>query len=117
MCLRLHPGKFIADWACGAFALYYFWQHQLIWAVPLSVTIPLLSRLLVKRIADLEKFRQSSLGKYSAMYLDGTVRVLMSGGYFVMMLGAWERTTWIIAIGFFIALFALNRGMMFPEMT
>ncbi len=115
LCLRLHPGKFAADWTSGVLALYLFWHHALFWAMPLALLEPLISEFVVRRLADIDKFQQSSLGRYSALYMTGTVRVLMSGGYLVMMLGAWERTTWIMGIGFFIALFAMNRGMMFPD--
>lgn len=115
LCLRLHPAKFAVDWVSGVFSLYLFWQHALVWAVAVTVILPLLSGYFVKRFADMDKFRQSPLGQYSAIYLTGVVRVLMSGGYLVMMLGAWERTTWIIGVGFFIALFAIHRGEIFAD--
>jgi hypothetical protein len=111
---QIHPLKLFTDWSTGIIALYPFWQHNLALALIIAlVPAPIVSFLLV-RFANLEKYKESSFGKYIRKYMTRQVEAIRFTGYAMMAVGAWYHVIWLIPLGLIIILFGWFRGLIFP---
>ncbi len=111
---QVHPWQLAVGWLSGLIALFLFWRNSLLWGLAVAFVPPTATVLFVLQYADLQKCRESKLGKYFAQNMKPQVQVLRYGGYLVMVLGAWEHQSWIVASGLLILLFAWFRGVLFP---
>jgi len=111
---QIHPLKLFTDWSSGIIALYPFWQHYLVLALIIAlVPAPIVSFLLV-RFANLEKYKESSFGKYIRKYMTRQAEAIRFAGYALMAVGAWYHVIWLIPLGLIIILFGWFRGLIFP---
>ena len=111
---QIHPLKLFTDWSSGIIALYPFWQHYLVLGLIIAlVPAPIVSFLLV-RFANLEKYKESSFGKYIRKYMTRQAEVVRFAGYALMAVGAWYHVIWLILLGLIIILFGWFRGLIFP---
>ncbi len=61
---QIHPTKLFTDWSTGLIALYLLWQHSLVAALLIAFLPSIVVSLVIIRFVDLEKQKQSSLGRY-----------------------------------------------------
>ena len=111
---QIHPLKLFTDWSSGIIALYPFWQHYLVLGLIIAlVPAPIVSFLLV-RFANLEKYKESSVGKYIRKYMTRLAEAIRFAGYAMIAVGAWYHVIWLIPLGLIIILFGWLRGLIFP---
>ena len=111
---QIHPLKLFTDWSSGIIALYPFWQHYLVLGLIIAlVPAPIVSFLLV-RFANLEKYKESSFGKYIRKYMTRQAEAIRFAGYAMIAVGAWYHVIWLIPLGLIIILFGWLRGLIFP---
>jgi len=111
---QIHPLKLFTDWSSGIIALYPFWQHYLVLGLIIAlVPAPIVSFLLV-RFANLEKYKESSFGKYIRKYMTRQAEAIRFAGYAMIAVGAWYHVIWLIPLGLIIILFGWFRGLIFP---
>ena len=112
---QIHPLKLFTDWSTGIIALYPFWRHNLAFALIIAlVPAPIISFILV-RFADLEKYKESSFGKYIRKYMTRQAEAIRFAGYAVMAIGAWYHSIWLVLLGLIIILFGWLRGLIFRD--
>ena len=112
---QIHPAKLFTDWSTGLIALYPFWHHNLIAALLIAFAPPIVVSLMIVRFADLEKYKQSTFGRYVRQYMTRAVEALRFLGYGIMAIGAWIHAVWAIPVGLLIIVLAWMRGVIFPE--
>jgi hypothetical protein len=111
---QIHPLKLTVDWGTGILALVPFWQHNLLAALLIAFIPSILVSIILVRFVDLEKYRQSSFGKYIRRYMTRPVELVRFVGYAAMAVGAWFHLAWLIPLGLIVILFAWLRGIIFP---
>jgi hypothetical protein len=67
--------------------------------------------LLLIRLADLEKLKQSAFGRYIGRYMTGLAQFWRLAGFGVMVIGAWYHLAWLIPLGLAAILLAWGWGL------
>ena len=111
---QIHPLKLFTDWSTGLVALYLLWGHRLVAGLALAFVPSIAVSLAIVRFADLEKYRQSSFGRYVGRYMTRTAEATRLVGYGVMAAGAWYHVAWLIPIGLTVILVAWLHGLVLP---
>ncbi len=106
--------KLFTDWSTGLAALYFFWQHSLIVALVVAIVPSVIVSLLLVHFAHLEKYKQSSFGRYIRQYMTRASEASRFLGYAVMTAGAWYRLIWLILVRLAVILLAWLRGKLLP---
>ncbi len=111
---QIHPLKLFTDWVTGIVALYLFWQHNLALGLVIALVLSAIVSFWLVRFVNLEKYKESSFGKYVRKYMTRHIEAIRLGGYSVMAVGAWMHIIWLIPLGLVIILFGWIRGLIFP---
>lgn len=112
---QIHPLKLLTDWGTGILALYPLWKHELLPALIIALIPPAIVSFLLMRFADLEKYRDSSFGKYIQKYMTRQMEAIRFAGYAAMAIGAWVHIIWLIPVGLILILYGWFRGWIFPN--
>jgi hypothetical protein len=112
---QIHPLKLSTDWLTGLAALYFFWQHDLILGLLIAFVPSILVSGVIMKFFSLEKYAESSRGKYIRKYMTRAMEMLRFGGYAIMAMGAWYHIVLFAVLGLFIILFAWLRGIILPK--
>ena len=112
---QIHPLKLLTDWGAGVVSLYALWRHELALALVIMLAPPPIASFLVIRFADLERYKESSFGRYIARYMTRTVQAVRLGGMVISSVGAWHRSLLMIATGIVIIVVAGLRGVLIPK--
>jgi hypothetical protein len=111
---QIHPLKLLTDIGAGFGSLYPLWEHHLALALAVMLVPPPVASFLVMRCANLEPYRQSSLGRYIARYMTRTMEAVRLAGMIVTALGAWHHEVSVIVAGLALILFGWLRGKVVP---
>ena len=112
---QIHPLKLFVDWGTGIVALYLFWRHKLAAGLVIALIPPVIVSFILIRFANLEKYKESSFGRYVHKYMTRQIEVTRLAGYAIMALGAWAHIIWLIPLGLFIIVLGWIRGSIFPK--
>lgn len=112
---QIHPLKLFTDLSEGIAALPPLWQNNLLTALLIMFVPPILVSFILIRFVNLEKYKQSSFGKYVHQYMTHSVEMIRFAGYVLMAAGAWYHYAWLIPIGFLVVVLAWLRGIFFPN--
>ncbi len=113
---QIHPAKLLTDWITTIPTLYLLWQHDLILGLLVAFVPSLAASILLIRLVNLEKYKQSKFGKYLSNYMTKTMQTLRFVGFILMMLGAWFHSFWfLIPLGIVVILLAWLRGIIVPR--
>ena len=112
---QIHPLKLFVDWSTGIIALYPFWQNNLLTALLIAFIPSILVSFMLICFVNLEKYKQSSFGKYVHQYMTRPVEMIRFAGYALMAVGAWYHAVWLIPAGLLVILLAWLRGVVFPN--
>jgi len=112
---QIHPLKLFTDWVTGIIALYPLWQHKLGIALVIALIPPPIVSFVLVRFANLEKYKESTFGKYIHSYMTRQIEALRFAGYILMVVGAWTHIVWLIPLGLVIILFGWLKGRIFPS--
>jgi hypothetical protein len=109
---QIHPVRLITDWSCGIGACVLFWLHELWLAVGLSILPSLLVSLIVFRLANLEKIKESRFGRYFKRTFNKTVDLLRFSGFVLLAIGSWVHFLWIMGLGMIIIIGTWSYGLL-----
>ncbi|VVB94362.1 Uncharacterised protein [uncultured archaeon] len=70
-------------------ALYLLWVQNIIMALIMVFVPPIIVSFAITQLSDLEKYKQSSSGKYMQKYMTRRMEILRFIGYAIMAIGAW----------------------------
>jgi hypothetical protein len=112
---QIHPLKLLTDWGTGIFAPYLFWGHNLATALVIALIPSAIVSFVLIRFANLEKYKESSFGKYVHKYIKRQIEATRLAGYAVMAIGAWAHIIWLIPLGLLIILLGWIRGLIFTK--
>ena len=110
---QIHPLKLFTDWSTGIMALYPLWQNNLLAALLIAFIPSALISFILIRFVNLERYKESSFGKYVRQYMTRPVELIRLGGYALMAAGAWYHIVWLIPVGLQVILLAWFRGVVF----
>lgn len=97
---QIHPLKLGADISGSILSTYLMWNRRF-WLSMLAAFAPaVLGSMLVLRFADLEKLKQSTIGKYIHSFMNPQVEAWRFAGQIIMWVGAWYHRSWLIPAGF-----------------
>ena len=111
---QIHPVKLITDGGVTIPHLYLIWQHHLVWGIIVLVPSAVVSFFII-RFVDLQKYKESSFGKYIAKYMTRQMQAVRLAGFLIMVFGSWYHIVWLIPLGLIIALLAWMRGIIIPR--
>jgi hypothetical protein len=114
---QIHPLKLFTDWGTGLVALYFLWQHNIVVGLIVAFVPSIVVTLLLVRIVNLERYKQSSFGQYIRKYMTRLMELIRFVGYAMMAIGAWYHIAWLIPLGLAVILLAWLRGVIFPGWT
>lgn len=112
---EIHPLKLFTDWSAGLIALYVLWQHEIVLGLVLAFVPSILASLLIIRTVNLERFRESSAGRYVKRYMSNSIRLIRLTGNLVMMIGAWYHLLYLIPVGLIVIVLAWSGGIVFKK--
>jgi hypothetical protein len=110
---QIHPLKLATDWATGIAALYSFWEHKIIPRLLIAYVPSVLVSVILLRLADLWRQRDSAFGRYVQKYMTRFAQSARLIGYAVMAAGAWFHLVWLILVGLLVILIAWFWGQFF----
>lgn len=112
---QIHPAKLLIDGGTTPFSLYFFWHHLWIIAIAVSLIPSILVSLILIRFVALDRYRDSSFGRYINRYMSVAMQGIRFLGFLVMAAGAWFNAWWMILLGLLIVLLGWLRGLIFPS--
>lgn len=111
---QIHPLKLATDISAEIVSLYLFWRHRL-WAGMLVLFVPpVIVSTLIMRLANLEPYRQSALGRYIREYMTPSAVAIRILGTVITHVGAWFRKPMLIPLGLATVLLGWLRGKLLP---
>jgi hypothetical protein len=96
---QIHPAKLAADVAGSFVSTCLLWQHKFGLAMLTAFAPAILGSVFVLRFADLERLKQSTLGRYVCQFMNRRVEAWRFAGQVVVWLGAWYHQFWLIPAG------------------
>ena len=95
---QIHPLKLLTDSSAEIISLYLFWQHELAAGLVLGIIPSVIVSGIMIKWANLEKYKQSALGRYLKVNMTPFAVTLRILGTIVSHLGAWSQP-WLIPLG------------------
>ncbi len=111
---EIHPVKLAADIGSAVGFMYFLWVQNLLGGLIIGLLPSIITSAVIIKWANLEKYKQSSFGKYIEKYMTNTMRLIRLIGLVVALIGAWFHMWWLILLGVFIVLLAWLRGKILP---
>ncbi len=72
---QIHPAKLVTDISMSILTLYLFWLHNFVPALLLHILPGVVVSYLIIRLANLEKYARSELGRYLAKYMTTRMQI------------------------------------------
>jgi len=113
---QIHPLKLATDISAEIVSLYLFWKHRLLAGMLVLLVPPVIASTLIMRLANLETYRQSALGRYIREYMTPSAVALRISGTVITHVGAWFRKPLLIPLGLLTVLLGWLRGKLLPGM-
>ena len=107
---QIHPLKLATDISASVITLYLFWFHYFWLALLLHFLLPIIGTIFVINFSNLEKQKNSVLGKYIKKYMTGLIETLRLVGDIITIFGAWYHSWLIIVLGLLIIVIAWLNG-------
>lgn len=112
--LQIHPVKRATNFLITIPAVYFFWIHEFILGV--VVLLPAAAATaLVLAFADLEKVRDSRLGRYVKKYMTRSMQAARGIGALLLFAGAWFQNPEVMLLAIVIVIIAWSRGILSPS--
>lgn len=113
---QIHPLKLATDISAEIVSLYLFWKHRLLAGMLVFLVPPVIASTLVMRLANLETYRQSAMGRYIREYMTPSAVAIRVLGTIITHTGAWYRRPVLIPLGLVTVLLGWLRGKLLPNM-
>jgi hypothetical protein len=111
---QIHPLKLATDISAEFVSLYLFWKRKLLTGMLVMFVPPVIVSVLIMRLANLEAYRQSALGRYIHEYMTPFAVALRIAGTVITHVGAWFRKPALIPFGLATVLLGWLRGRLLP---
>ncbi len=111
---QIHPLKLATDISAEIVSLYLFWKHRLLAGMLVLLVPPVIASMLIMRLANLEAYRRSALGRYIREYMTPSAVALRILGTVFTHVGAWFRKPALIPLGLLTVLLGWLRGKLLP---
>jgi hypothetical protein len=111
---QIHPLKQATDISAEIVSLYLFWKHRLLAGMLVMFVPPVIASTLIMRLANLETYRQSALGRYIGEYMTPSAVALRILGTIITHTGAWFRKPALIPLGLLTVLLGWFQGRLLP---
>jgi len=102
----LHPIKQLVDWGSATTAIILLWNHWFFEGIIVAILPSLIAAALIMRYANLDRYKNSPLGRYTAQHMGRKVGGVRIAGIIPMALGAWLHASWLVLVGVAIVLLA-----------
>ena len=112
---QIHPFKLATDISAEIVSLYLFWKHRLLAGMLVLFVPPVIVSTLIMRLANLETYRRSALGRYIREYMTPSAVALRISGTVITHLGAWFRKPVLILLGLVTVLLGWLQGKFLPN--
>ena len=112
---QIHPLKLATDISAEIVSLYLFWKHRLLAGMLVLLVPPVIASTLIMRLANLETYRQSTLGRYIREFMTPSAVALRILGTVITHVGAWFRKPALIPLGLAMVLLGWMRGKLLPN--
>jgi hypothetical protein len=114
---QIHPLKLGTDILASIVSLYFLWQHELVIGLVLHFLPPIIVSGLLMRYGELERYRESFLGRYVGRYMTRTIEGVRLFGDLVTIMAAWNHDWLLLAAGFAVVLGAWCNGLLPTKQT
>jgi hypothetical protein len=111
---QIHPLKLAADIISAFVSLFLLWIHDLVLGLIVGYVPSVIATVLIISFADLEKYKQSTFGKYVKTYMNRTMQAVRLAGDTLSKIAAWYNIILLIIISMLMILLAWLRGKLFP---
>lgn len=112
---QIHPLKLATDISAEIVSLYLFWKHRLLAGMLVLLVPPVIASTLIMRLANLEMYRQSALGRYIREYMTPSAVAIRILGTVITHVGAWFRKPVLIPLGLATVLLGWLQGKLLPN--
>ncbi len=111
---QIHPLKLATDISAEFVSYYFFWKHQLLVGLLVLFVPSVIASTLIIKLADLETYKQSALGRYILTYMTPSAIAVRILGTVITHIGAWYRKPALIPLGLLTVLLGWLRGILLP---
>jgi hypothetical protein len=109
---QIHPLKLFTDVSTAFAATYLLWQHMLLIAIVVAFVPSIIVSMILIMTADLERYKDSAVGRYVRKYMDSKViDAVRLFGFLLMAVGGWIQLMWLIGLGFLIIVLSWTFGL------
>lgn len=105
-----YPAKLAVDIVCAVSAGWLLWEQHLLRAAAVGLVPPVIASLLVLQFVDLERVKQSPLGRYVGRHMSLALHTTAVIGVVIFWLAAWYRSIFYSVVGLLVVTFAWVRG-------
>jgi hypothetical protein len=111
---QIHPAKLVTDVATSFASCWLLWQAEWATAAVVAFAPSIVASALLLWRADIERLRDTPLGRYVATFMTRRVEAVRLGGQALMWIGAGTHVPWLIPFGFMVIVFAWLGGLWIP---
>jgi len=113
---QIHPAKLTTDIAAAIAFLFFLWRHEVGLALAAGFIPPVIvSGAMMIRPRNLEKLKNSPVGRYIAKYMTPTIEAARLLSLVPMAWGAWTHHVWLIVLGLAVLSLAWCNGLIWPR--
>lgn len=113
---QIHPLKLATDIGVTPIFLFFLWHHHILRALLVGFVPPVLvSAAMMIWPPDLERLKNSSLGKYVSKHMTPGIEAVRLLTLVPMAWGAWAHRLSLIGLGLLVLLLAWCNGLIFPR--
>jgi hypothetical protein len=105
-----YPAKLVVDTVCAAAAAWLLWQQHLLRGAAVGLIPPAVASLIVLRLVDLERVRQSRIGAYIGRHMSLRLHATAVAGVVICWIAAWYQDAYYVLVGTLVTTFAWVRG-------
>lgn len=112
---QIHPLKLFVDISTSILTTYFAWQHNIVWFLMLFLIPSVIVTVLLIKYADLDRLKNSAVGKYVGLYMTRAIETIRMGGQIIMWVAAWFHFPILIAIGVLVIIGGWLNGHLFKR--
>ena len=105
-----YPVKLFVDIVSAFAAAWLFWGQHVLRALLVGLVPPALASMIVLQFVDLERVKQSPVGRYVTRHMSLPLHITAVAGVVILWLAAWYRSIFYCVVGLLIVTFAWVRG-------
>ncbi len=111
---EVHPAKLAVDISTTLLSIYLYWVQDFVLGTVIGYLPSVIVTVVIIKWVNLEKIKQSPLGRYIDKYMTNTIRIIRIAGLIVATIAAWYNIWWLVLVGLLVILLAWLRGKILP---